>query len=113
MNISYNGIGETCATFAVASGVTLATGEPVKMSANGTVTTCSSADKFIGVVAGVREGYASVIIAGMVTVAMSGTAPTVGQATLVADGDGGIAAGTTGNTHLIVSVDSDTMTILL
>lgn len=112
MNISYKGIGETCATFEVASGVTLTEGMPVKLSANGTVTACASADKFIGVVESVREGFASVIVGGFVTAAMSGTAPALGYVALVADGAGGVTAGS-GNSYLIVSVDTDTVTILL
>ena len=56
MNISYEGIGQWAATFACDH---LAEGELVKISANGTVSTCSDGESFCGMVLSTaRDGLA-------------------------------------------------------
>lgn len=82
MNISYEGIGQWAATFACDH---LAEGELVKISANGTVSTCSDGESFCGMVLSTaRDGLAcSVALGGMITAGYSGeSAPALGWSTL-------------------------------
>ena len=81
MNISYEGIGQWAATFACDH---LAEGELVKISANGTVSTCSDGEGFCGMVLSTaRDGLAcSVALGGMITAGYSGeSAPALGPPT--------------------------------
>ena len=109
MKISFDGIGEKVATF-INNGAEA--GEPVKVSANGTVSPCSEGDVIDGICL-TDEAYAPVVIGGFVTVAYSGTAPSAGHATLSADGDGGVAADEDGVDYLIVNVDSTNGTVTI
>ena len=108
MSISYEGIGEWCATFVCGA---VSEGDIVKVSANGTVGKCTAGDGFCGVVAAMgRDGKAcSVQLGGLVRVPYSGeTAPAV-FSELVADGSGGVSkAGEnqSGSSYLVLSVDS-------
>ena len=86
MSISYEGIGEWCATFVCGA---VSEGDIVKVSANGTVGKCTAGDGFCGVV--------------------RGTAPAVGYAELMADGSGGVSKpgeNQSGSSYLVLSVDS-------
>ena len=87
MKISIKGYGENTATFGT-SGIVSAS-HVVKMADNLTVSECSAGDKFIGTAVCVKNEYAGIQLDGYVTVNYSGTAPTVGYCTLVADGNGG------------------------
>ena len=89
MNISFEGIGEWCATFGCGAGVS--EGITVKAGADGTAAKCSAQDGFCGVVRAVaRDGKAcSVQLGGLAKVGYSGeTAPSVGYGKLSADGAG-------------------------
>lgn len=112
MKLSYEAIGQWCATFAC-SGVT--EGKTVKLSASGTVGACAAGDDFTGIAAFVaRSGDAcSVQLGGMVTVPYTGTtAPAVGWETLAADGTGGVKAVTTGGrSYLVAAVDTTAKTV--
>ena len=82
MSISYEGIGEWCATFVCGA---VSEGDIVKVSANGTVGKCTAGVKY------------------------SGTAPAVGYAELMADGSGGVSKpgeNQSGSSYLVLSVDS-------
>ena len=85
MSISYEGIGEWCATFVCGA---VSEGDIVKVSANGTVGKCTAGDGFCGVVRAVaHDGKACTVqLGGLASVKYSGTAPAVGYAELVADG---------------------------
>jgi len=85
MSISYEGIGEWCATFVCGA---VSEGEIVKVSANGTVGKCTAGDGFCGVVRAVaHDGKACTVqLGGLASVKYSGTAPAVGFSELVADG---------------------------
>ena len=121
MSYSFKGIGELTVTFAVDDDAELTVGEPVMLSDNGTVTACDEGDDFIGIVTSVRGGTAAVQIAGAAEVACSGTAPDVGYALLIADGEGGVADGEgagessadIGREYLVLAVDDDILTIML
>ena len=115
MKVSYEGIGRLCATFA---GSGLAEGEPVSVSANGTVAACAEDGEVMGVVAAVSRGKdaCSVQVEGFVTLPYSGTAPAVGYRSLAADGDGGVkTAQSSARSRLVVDVDTaaGTVTFLL
>ena len=94
MSISYEGIGEWCATFVCGA---VSEGDIVKVSANGTVGKCTAGDGFCGVVRAVaHDGKAC-------------TAPAVGYAELMADGSGGVSKpgeNQSGSSYLVLSVDS-------
>lgn len=116
MSISYQGIGQWCATFACSS---MTEGKVVKIgSSNETVAACSAGDNFCGVVTSVaHDGSAcSVQLGGFVTVGYSGTAPGLGFSSLVANAAGGVAAageGQTGRSYLVVSVDTAAKTVTI
>ena len=95
MKVSFEGVGEQVLSFNKASGVTK--GALVKMSANSTVKACDAGDRFMGVCIASGDAFAEVKTAGYVELGYSGTAPTVGYATLAADAAAGkVKAVTTG-----------------
>ncbi|MCI8739112.1 MAG: hypothetical protein HFG10_03255 [Oscillibacter sp.] len=111
MRSSYEGIGQWAATFACG---TVAEGEMVKISANGTVSACERDDGFCGMVLAVSRGgdACTVVLGGMVTAGYSGdTAPTVGWVNLAADGRGGVTAAAAGRSYLAVDVDTSAETV--
>ena len=103
MKVCFEDIGHMSATFAAQSGEG---GQPVKVSGNGVVSACADGEVFCGVMESLRGGYAGVQLHGFVTLPYSGTAPTLGFNTLVANGNGGVKAASGGRAHLVVSVDS-------
>ena len=112
MSISYEGIGEWCATFVCGA---VSEGDIVKVSANGTVGKCTAGDGFCGVVAAMgRDGKAcSVQLGGIVRLRYSGdTAPAAGYSKLTADGTGGVSVNAAkGREYLILNVDSMEKTV--
>ena len=108
MSISYQGIGEWCATFGCGA---VSEGEIVKVSANGTVAKCTAGNGFCGVVRAIaHDGKACTVqLGGLAEVKYSGTAPAVGYAELVANGTGGVSKpgdNQSGSAYLVLSVDS-------
>lgn len=108
MSISYQGIGEWCATFGCSA---VSEGEIVKVSANGTVAKCTAGNGFCGVVRAIaHDGKACTVqLGGLAEVKYSGTAPAVGYAELVANGTGGVSKpgdNQSGSAYLVLSVDS-------
>ena len=103
MSISYEGIGEWCATFVCGA---VSEGDIVKVSAK-----CTAGDGFCGVVSAVaHDGKACTVqLGGLASVKYSGTAPAVGFSELVADGLGGVSKpgdNQNGSSYLVLSVDS-------
>ena len=86
----YNGIGANGISFLSALTRGTDEGKVVKISDNGTVALCSQTDQFCGVVKTIDKAdkVAVVQTKGIVTVSYSGTAPSVGRATLEADDAG-------------------------
>lgn len=103
MKISFNGVGETVATFEAAEGV--AAGMPVKVTGDGAVGPCAAGDKFCGVAVSVRGGYAAVQLSGYARVPYSGTAPTAGYRTLAGAGDGAVKTDAAGRELLVGDAD--------
>lgn len=112
MNISYEGIGQWAATFACTD---VTAGHVVKVSDSGTVSACGDGDGFDGVaVAVAHDGAAcSVAMGGMQTVHYTGTAPTVGQTILTANGNGGVKTAESGRSYLAVDVDTTAQTVTI
>ena len=97
MKIKLDGISAGYATFAAAEG--LAPGVPVTLTANRTAGAAAAAARFAGVAKEVRQGLALVQLSGICRLPVSGAAPGVGYASLVADGSGGVRTASTGDTR--------------
>ena len=115
MSISYEGIGEWCATFGCGA---VNEGDVVKVSASGTVAKCGEGDDFCGVVRAVaHDGKACTVqLGGLAKVKYSGTAPAAGYAALAADGKGGVSApgeSESGSSYLVLAVDSAAKTLTI
>ena len=109
MSISYQGIGEWCATLRCGAGV--CEDAVVGIGASGTAVECGAGDDFCGVVRAVaHDGKACTVqLGGLASVKYSGTAPAVGFSELVADGSGGVSKpgdNQNGSSYLVLSVDS-------
>lgn len=114
MSVSFQGVGQVCATF-LGSG--LSEGQVVKMSSQGTVSACADGDGFCGAAVYCRDDACSVQVGGFMTVKYSGTAPGVGWAELHADGSGGVRSSgekeTGGVRCLVVDVNTTEKTVTL
>lgn len=108
MRVSFEGIGRLLVTFL---DLAACEGQVCKINSEGLVDTCSTNERFCGVVHMVDQGTASVQLEGFVTVAYSGAAPTLGYTKLVADGFGGVCMNTSGQTYLVVNVDPNYTTV--
>lgn len=109
MNVSFQEIGQVCATFSDAG---VSEGQVCKVSPAG-VRPCAAGDRFCGVVLSCRGGYAGVALAGFVQVPYTETAPAVGYAGLSADGAGGVKADAAAQNYLVVKVDTAAKTVCL
>ncbi len=106
MAISFDQIGQVCATFSAQGD--LAVGEICTCTGKGLVTVSDIEERFTGVIMGLQHGFAAVAVQGFVTVPYSGsTVPTYGFCTLTSDGDGKVMVGGE-HTYLVVSVDRNT-----
>lgn len=113
MDICFEGVGQTAATFQVEGEVQ--PGMTVALTKNGTVSKGAADALPCGVVlGGVRGGAAAVQIGGVATVGYSGTAPTVGWKALACDGTGGVKTVTTGGLQrLVLAVDTTAKTAVI
>ncbi|MEG0440985.1 MAG: hypothetical protein RR544_01605 [Oscillospiraceae bacterium] len=114
MKVSFEGIGEVAVT--CFAGETVAKGDVVKMTGNGTVGACAAGDAFCGVaLGGAERGTAAVQMGGCCAVSYSGTAPTVGWTKISADGAKGVKADATatGTAYLVLSVDTAAKTAVI
>ena len=117
MSVSFQGVGQVCATFL---GGGLSEGAVVKMSGRGTVGACGDGDGFCGMAVCCKDDACTVQVGGFVTVSYSGAAPAVGWRALAADGNGGVKAvgdEETGSGRVLPVVNVDaagkTVTVLL
>lgn len=112
MNVSFDGVGQVCATFLCPD---LTGPGVVKLTAPGTVGPCKAADDFCGAALFCRDGACTVQLSGFVTLPYSGAAPAPGWRTLDADGQGGVQNGPDGREYLVVDADetAGTVTIML
>lgn len=86
MKVSFEGIGQWCATFLG----DVSEGGVVKVSGAGQAADCEAGDPFCGAAVCAGEGACTVQMGGFVTVPYSGTAPAPGYTALTADGLGGV-----------------------
>ena len=110
MSISFKGLGENVVTFKTYTAVV---GSPVTVIANDLVSKSNAGDTFCGVAASVADGYVAVQVGGFVELPYSGTAPTLGYNTVVANGNGGIKTNSTGRNVLVVNVNQTKLTAWL
>lgn len=101
--VSMEGIGNQNITFCFDAAPKV--GYPCAMASNYRICDAAADAAFFGVTQRLYNGYASVQTAGYVELPYTGTAPTVGWATLAADGSGAVKTAETGNRCLIVMVD--------
>lgn len=113
MGISFEGIGQVLATFAVEEGVTA--GSVVTITENGTVGLGSDGSLPCGVLLhGEEDGMGAVQLEGLVSVGYTGTVPALGYGMLACDGQGGVKAVDAGGlTCLVVSVDEDSQSAVI
>ena len=112
MEISFEGIGQVAATFAVDGEIQ--PGMTAVLTGNGTVGLGKAGDAPCGKVLSVKGGMAAVQIAGMAEVAYTGTAPIIGWGMVAADGTGKIKTAAEGGMNcLIVSVNTDDSTAVI
>ena len=100
MNVNFNGYGENVATFMADE--TVQVGAPVKMSTDGTVTASSATENFCGICIAVRDGYASVQLAGYVTMPAKSKI-SVGYQKLAASVDNTIAVNSSAREFLVIN----------
>ena len=86
MKVSFQGIGQWCATFL--GGV--AEGHVVKVDGGGCAAECADGEPFCGAAVYAGEDACTVQMGGFVTVGYSGAAPALGYTALAADGLGGV-----------------------
>lgn len=109
MKVSFEGAGELLLSF-VNNGAEA--GSLVKLSADKTVSKCSSGERFAGICLHADEKHADVLVKGYAECAYTGTtAPALGFAKLSADTDGKVKADTNGTEYLVLSVDSGSKTV--
>lgn len=108
MKVSFEGIGEQVVSFAATGNVK---GNFVKMSGNGTVAACASADNFVGFCIETEGGFADVQTHGYIRCPYTGTAPAVGYSQLTADANGKVKSAQTGREYLVLTVDTTAKTI--
>ncbi|MGN0635276.1 MAG: hypothetical protein ACI4I5_03550 [Acutalibacteraceae bacterium] len=109
MNISANGFFDHTLTLQTSSPIPA--GHPVKLTDNFTVADTADGDSFCGVLLSCCDGVCAVQLKGAVTLSYSGTAPSVGSASLVCDGNGGVKSAENGTAVLILSVDTTANTV--
>lgn len=106
MKVSFNGISEQVVTF-YDDGAEK--GKVCKVSSSGGVKTCSSGERFMGIVINCDGSFAEVQTEGCVTVGYSGTtAPSVGYVNLASDANGNVMVpGSGGFGYLVLEVNSN------
>ncbi len=107
MNVSFHGLRDTVATFEGAAGALV----PVKMSDSGKIIPAADGNVFCGITTAKGNEFVPVQLAGFVSAAYSGTAPTVGYVKLAADAAGGVKVNASGREYLVVEVNTDKKTV--
>ena len=108
MSVSFDGIDEMVVTFLSSGSAAPKAGQPVKISGEREVADCGDGERFIGIAISEEDGCTAVCTRGYLCLPFSGAAPTLGYGRLLADGNGGVKAGSgsEGGEYAIVSVDS-------
>ena len=109
MEISYEGIGQVCATMRAKGEIKV--GNTCSADSNNSVAVSEEEQAITGVAAAVRGEYVSVIIRGIVTMPYTGTAPTVGYGSLAGDGNGGVKCSPDGIGYHVLEVNTSAHTV--
>lgn len=110
MSVSFEGVGQVCATFL---GGGLTEGHVVKMTGSSAVGACDADDGFCGAAICCKDDACTVQVGGFVSVGYSGTAPEAGWQTLAADGKGGVKTASSGREYLVADVDATAKTVTI
>lgn len=100
MMVNFNGFGENSATFEADSSLTAA-GVPVKISGDGKVSACASGEAFCGICTHLRDGFATVQLAGYVTMPATEKI-TAGYGKIAAGANGTVSASDSGREYLVL-----------
>lgn len=104
MNVYLNGFDRKEVTFNAGAGA--AEGNTVNFLSKSTVGAVAADTNFCGVCALVRNGLASVVLRGYVTVSYSGAAPSLGYNKITANGAGGVKVSDSGRDILVADIDT-------
>lgn len=110
MKVSFNGYEEKVLTFQCDSTVTDAS-QWVNITDDGTVGKATANSPLTGITVNVRNGYAGVMLSGVVTALKSGDI-SLGYTSLVYTANG-IAQNSAGRKHLVLSTTGNTVTFIL
>lgn len=115
MSVSFDGVGQVCATFL---GAGIQEGQAVKVSGRGAAAPCGDGESFCGAAVCCRDDACTVQVSGFMTLGYTGTAPGLGPVRLCGNGQGGVrAAADEDAATACLAVDADeaakTVTILL
>ena len=103
MRVAFNGTQEIVLSFEAG---TVTNHYPVVMSQNNEVSNASDGDKAIGIALFSSNGIASVQMKGYIELPYTGTTPTLGFNSFLADGTGGIKSDPSGIPYLVVNLDT-------
>lgn len=106
MKYSYEGIGSLVVTFPAG---TASEGQVCKIGQQGRADRCAANEDFCGVVLAEENGMAAVQLEGFAAVTYSGTKPTLGYVSLVADGNGRVLRDESGKEYLVAAVNTAEM----
>ena len=111
MKVSFEGIGQWCATFLGEA----QEGSVVKVDGAGKIAPCEAGDAFCGAVVSAKGDACTVQMGGFATLGYGGEAPALGYTALAADGQGGVQSGESGEKYWVVDRDETgkTVTVLL
>ncbi len=109
INISFKGFNNNCMTFSAGEGATI--GAPAALDENGKIVNAEADEKFLGVICNVRGDITGVQLEGYTEAKYTGTAPSLGWATLTADGEGGVQADENGTAYRVLKVDATNATV--
>ena len=108
MKCSFEEIGHLSVTFPDGD---CTVGAVCKLNTTGQAVNCAAGDRFCGVVEVKNGGCVGVQIHGFANIVYTSTAPTVGYANLVANGNGGVKVdNTNGKSYFVVAVDTASKT---
>ncbi|MEE1060416.1 MAG: hypothetical protein UH080_01165 [Ruminococcus sp.] len=111
MMVNFNGFGENSATFEADSSLTTA-GVPVKISGDGKVSACAGGEAFCGICTHLRDGFATVQLAGYVTMPAAEKIAT-GYTNISAGADGTVSASGSGREYLVLDSTQTTVGFIL
>ena len=108
MSVSFYGTQEVVLSF---EADTVTNGYPVVVSQNNQVSDAQDGAVPVGVALHVRQDIAAVQVKGYLELPYTETAPSLGWARIVANGQGGVKSAPEGLSCLLVNIDTDSKTV--